>query len=219
MIAIVLIALWIIAGPPLPLGDSGGKGPGTYPGVSQITYGGSTLAYIITPNFSITSMNVTSTVGNITIPVPGKINVMAPQYVRCPDVCHWESYVLVYLMNRTISYGLSEDIVFVTISVDPWKETYEDATSYQKSRARDLLNKASWIWVLGDVDSMIKVWENFRVFVARSPDGLVVHSTDFYIFDKNGKILYIVRPTNEGWKNLDKLASGMWDLLYRVAKS
>lgn len=218
IIAIALVALSIIAGIPFQLGGSSGAGYGKSLGVSQITYEGSTLAYVITPNSSITTINVSSTIGNITIPIPGKINVMTPQYIRCPDICHWETYVLVYLMNRTISYGLSGNIVFVTIDVDPWRDSYGDVTSYQRSRAGDLLDKVSWIWVLGDVDSMTRVWENFRIFVARSQDGLITHSAGFYIFDKDGKIIYMVQPTDEGWRNLDKLAPRVWDLLYKIAK-
>lgn len=181
---------------------------------------GAGLAYVITPNYSVVSVAVNSTAGNITIPIPGKINVMTFQYLRCPNYCHWESYVLVYLMNKTVSSGLSGDIVFVTIDVDPWRDTYEDITSYQKSRAGGLLNKASWVWVLDDIGKMTEVWSNFRIFVARNPDDLsITHSVGFYIFDRNGKILYYVQPTDNGWENLDKLAPWMWDLLYKVAKS
>lgn len=189
----------------------------------QLRLGGETkadLAYMLTPNYSIVSMSVNSTAGNITIPIPGKINVMTFQYLRCPNYCHWESYVLVYLMNKTVSSGLSGDIVFVTIDVDPWRDTFDDIKSYQRSRAGALLNNASWVWVLDDINKMTDVWSNFRIFVARNPDDLsVIHSTGFYIFDRNGKILYYIQPTPYGWENLDKLSPWMWDLLYRIARS
>lgn len=223
---IALIASSLITGFPLQLGSPGSpSGAGLSissisPNTLAIEYGRTRLANVIKPDFSMASMSVNSTVGNITIPVKDKITLMTFQYIRCPDICHWETYVYVYLMNKTASYGLSRDIVFVTLEVDPWRSTFEDVIAYQKSRAGGLLNKVSWVWVLEGPDEMAKVWENFRVFVARDPGtGLITHSAGFYIFDRSGEIKYMVFPTEDGWKNLDKLAQGIWDLLYGVAKS
>ncbi|MEM1611103.1 MAG: SCO family protein [Sulfolobales archaeon] len=189
-------------------------------GVFEIKNGSTVLAYVIrNPNYSISTVEARSTAGNITLPITGKVSVMTFQYVRCPDICHWETYVLVYLMNKTLSTGLARDVVFITIDVDPWRSTYQDVTSYQSNRAGKLLNNITWIWVLDDVDKMDEVWRNFRILVFRDPNtGLISHSTGFYIFDREGKLKYIIQPTNEGWKNLEALSRGIWDILYRVVK-
>jgi len=225
VVIISLLASSLITGFPLRLGgpisssETGYSTSTISPNTLIITYGGINLAYVLKPDFSIKTMAVNSTAGGVTVPLPGKISVMTFQYIRCPDICHWETYVFVYLMNKTASHGLSEDIVFITLDVDPWRTTFEDVTAYQKSRARELLNKVDWIWVLENVDNMTKIWENFRVFVARDPNtGLITHSVGFYIFNRNGEIVYIVQPTEDGWKNLDKLAPSIWELLYKVAK-
>lgn len=143
---------------------------------------------------------------------------MTFQYIRCPDICHWESYVFVYLMNKTASYRLGNDIVFVTIEVDPWRSTFEDVKAYQRSRAGKLLDSVSWIWVLDSVDKMIEIWRDFRIFVARSDDGTITHSAGFYIFDRDGRLVYIILPTQDGWRNLDKLAQEVWNIIYSIAK-
>ncbi len=190
-------------------------------GVFEIKSGSTVLAYVIrNPNYSISTIDVGSIAGNIKLPITGRVSVMTFQYVRCPDICHWETYVLAYLMNKTLSSGLAGNVIFVTIDVDPWRTTYEDVTSYQSRRAGKLLKNVTWIWVLDDVDKMARVWENFRIFVARDPNtGLITHSVGFYIFDKEGRLIYIIQPTKEGWSNLEDLSKGVWDILYRVAKS
>ncbi len=221
-IAIVAIATLAIAGFLQQAFSPGQQGQGVAEegGVFEIKSGSTVLAYVIrNPNYSISTIDVRSTAGDIKLPITGRVSVMTFQYVRCPDICHWKTYVLVYLMNKTLSLGLAGNVAFVTIDVDPWRTTYEDVTRYQSSRAGKLLKNVTWIWVLDDVDKMVRVWENFRIFVARDPGtGLVTHSAGFYIFDKEGRLIYIVQPTEKGWSNLGDLSKGIWDILYRVAK-
>jgi protein SCO1/2 len=187
-------------------------------GVEYIKADSTVLAYVIkNPNFSITTIYANSTHGNISLPIKAKVSIMTFQYIRCPDICHWESYVFVYLMNKTASYKLGNDIVFLTIDVDPWRSTFEDVISYQRSRAGKLLDSVSWIWVLDSVDKMVEIWRDFRIFVARSDD-LITHSAGFYIFDRDGRLVYIIQPTQDGWRNLDKLAQEMWKIIYNTVK-
>lgn len=191
---------------------------GSSEGSEYIKADSTVLAYVIkNPNFSITSIYANSTYGNISLPIKGRVSIMTFQYIRCPDICHWETYVFVYLMNRTASYGLGNDIAFVTIDVDPWRSTYEDAISYQRSKAGKLLDSVSWIWVLDSVDKMTEIWRDFRIFVARGDDE-ITHSAGFYIFDRDGRLVYIIQPTQDGWRNLDKLAQEIWKILYSTAK-
>jgi protein SCO1/2 len=187
-------------------------------GVEYIKADSTVLAYVIkNPNFSITTIYANSTHGNISLPIKARVSIMTFQYIRCPDICHWESYVFVYLMNKTASYKLGNDIVFLTIDVDPWRSTFEDVISYQRSRAGKLLDSVSWIWVLDSVDKMVEIWRDFRIFVARSDD-LITHSAGFYIFDRDGRLVYIIQPTQDGWRNLDKLAQEMWKIIYNTVK-
>jgi protein SCO1/2 len=187
-------------------------------GVEYIKADSTVLAYVIkNPNFSITTIYANSTHGNISLPIKARVSIMTFQYIWCPDICHWESYVFVYLMNKTASYKLGNDIVFLTIDVDPWRSTFEDVISYQRSRAGKLLDSVSWIWVLDSVDKMVEIWRDFRIFVARSDD-LITHSAGFYIFDRDGRLVYIIQPTQDGWRNLDKLAQEMWKIIYNTVK-
>lgn len=192
---------------------------GSGEGGEYIKVDSTVLANVIkNPNFSITTIYANSTHGNISLPIKGRVSIMTFQYIRCPDICHWESYVFVYLMNKTASYRLGNDIVFVTIEVDPWRSTFEDVISYQRNKAGKLLDSVSWIWVLDSVDKMIEIWRDFRIFVARSDDGTITHSAGFYIFDRDGRLVYIILPTQDGWRNLDKLAQEVWNIAYSIAK-
>ena len=212
---VVAIVVLFITGYPGQGGSSIAPGGA---GTEEIRSGSTVLAYVIrNPNYTINSIDVRSNVGNITLPIKGKVSTMTFQYLRCPDFCHWETYVYVYLMNKTAATGRAGDVVFVTIDVDPWRDTFEDIASYQKSRAGKLLDSVSWVWVLEDPDKMTRVWEDFRVFVARDPStGLITHSAGFYIFDREGRLVYIIQPTREGWSNLEALSRGVWDMLSRV---
>lgn len=182
--------------------------------------GGSVISVYSYPNWSYTTMVLNSTVGPVEIPVKGKITVMTFQYLRCPDICHWESYVFAYLMNRTVSSGLGDRVVFVTIDVDPWRDTLDDVRKYQAmwiGRSGVTPDRVSWIWVLDDPDKMDQAYKNFKIFVAPTSEGLITHSAGFYIFDQSGRLAYVVLPKD--WSRLDSIAASVWSLVENVAKS
>ncbi len=145
-----------------------------------------------------------STEGEFTFPVKGKVNVITPQYVRCPDICQFESQMMVYVMEKLVAEGRATDVVFITIGVDPWDEDLNMARIYQEKVAGDLLDKVEWVWVLDSVGKMQEIYDAYDIYVEKTDTGLVNHFGGFFIVDRQGTIKYIVHPD--------------WDRIYDSAK-
>jgi len=68
----------------------------------RVGVGSSSYASVVGPdmlNRTVRSFTLNSTLGVITIPIEGRVSVLTPQYVGCPDVCHWETAILVALFQ------------------------------------------------------------------------------------------------------------------------
>ncbi|GBF09307.1 putative SCO1 protein [Aeropyrum pernix] len=168
-----------------------------------------------------------SSEGIIRVPMEGVVNVVVPQYVNCPDVCHWESAIMIYLMGELVERGLQDKVVFVTIGVNPYYETLEDGKRYMESVAGDYLDKGvRWIWVLDDVEKQEELWNMFGIAVSLycvKSDGSIIneltyddylkleesgecsfvgvnHTAGFIIVDGDGVFRYFMSPTEDGWK-------------------
>lgn len=168
----------------------------------------------------VESFELNSTEGLITFPIPGKINVVTPQYLSCPDICPLESIMLKYVMAKVVQAGWQDRIVFVTVNVDPWRDTPEKARNYINAYASDLIAKgAKWIWVVDTPEKMKKVWDSLNIYVEKDPEtGLVTHTGGFFIISPGGKLLYYLSPSSLGWSEPDKFAELLWDTLKRVAE-
>ena len=158
-----------------------------------------------------------STAGRVTVPVEGKVTVFIPQYVRCPDICHYETTIMKYLMLKLEEEGLLDEVVFVTVEVDPWRGTLQDAERYIRDNLEPLGVDANWLWLSGDdIDALRRLWLQLGVSVQRDPvTGLVQHTAGFYVVSRSGTLMYFIGPTSEGWKAPDRVA----DALYIVLKA
>lgn len=177
-------------------------------------------ASVATLDLPVKSFNVSSTAGPLVLPVPGMVNVITPQYVGCPDVCHWETAILVALFQYVVEGGLKDRAAFVTIGVDPWSENLDIARSYQRVKAGQWLDKGIlWAWVYDDVPLMERLWEEYRIYVERdNKTGLVNHFAGFIVV-VDGKIKYLVVPTAEGWAKPAEVARILYDIIRREAIS
>ena len=151
------------------------------------------------------------------MPVEGKVTVFIPQYVRCPDICHYETTIMKYLMLKLEEEGLLDEVVFVTVEVDPWRGTLQDAERYIRDNLEPLGVDANWLWLSGDdIDALRRLWLQLGVSVQRDPvTGLVQHTAGFYVVSRSGTLMYFIGPTSEGWKAPDRVA----DALYIVLKA
>ncbi len=168
-------------------------------------------------NTTLTPHTLQSTQGTITIPVKGKINIITPQYINCPDICPLETKMLLYIMNKTIEEKISDKIIFITIDVDPWRDNVNNTKAYMEYTAKKYLEKISWIWIVDDVEKMQVLWKELKIYVEKNmTTGLVAHTGGFYIIGPEGKILYFVAPNTEGWSNPLEFARGLWTIVYSM---
>ncbi|MCE4613503.1 MAG: SCO family protein [Desulfurococcales archaeon] len=165
-------------------------------------------------NRPVESLRVETSKGPMEIPVKGKVNVVVPQYVNCPDICHLESLMMKYAMKKAIEEGLEDEVVWVTIDVDPWNGSMEAAVNYMESIAGELLGEIEWIWVLDDLDNMRRVYDAYTMAVERDNEtGLVTHTALFYIVDRNGVLVYIVQPN---WDDIAGTGAVLWSKIKEV---
>jgi protein SCO1/2 len=178
-------------------------------------------------NFKVKPITAMSSAGEITVPIPGKVNVVLPQYVHCPDICHWETSILKYVLERLVAEGIQDEVVFVTLGVNPYYETVEDGERYLEEMVGDFLAKGvTWIWVQDDLETMKELWMEYRFLVKPycvKEDGTVEdlpvdltpedverlleecrflginHTGGFVIVDREGTYRYFIAPTDEGW--------------------
>ncbi len=174
-------------------------------------------AGVLRENKVVNEFSVVTNYGNITLPIKGKVNILTPQYLRCPDICHLESIMMYYVMTRAVEEGFYKDIVFITIDVDPWRDTLENATKYQKRIMKDLYGKITWIWILDDVDKMFDVYDRFKIYVKRDKEtGLIIHFGGFIVIDKNGVWRYTIVPTGDGWNRPYDVAKILYEKVKKL---
>lgn len=164
----------------------------------------------------VTRFTVNSTKGVIEVPVPGRVNVITPQYVGCPDVCHWETAILLALFQLVYENGLTDKVAFITIGVDPWSENLDIARGYQLARAKQWLEKnIYWAWVYDNLTVMNRLWGEYEIYVERdNRTGLVTHFAGFIVVVKD-RISYLVVPTAEGWSKPGKVAEILYNIIVR----
>ncbi|MEM2421048.1 MAG: hypothetical protein QW637_04675, partial [Acidilobaceae archaeon] len=96
----------------------------------------------------VRSFKASSTKGLIEFPVSDRINIITPQYVRCPDICHWETNILIALFEEAYKANALDRIAFITIGLDPWDEDLNLASTYQEARAGEWLKRGVyWAWI------------------------------------------------------------------------
>ncbi len=169
----------------------------------------------------VETFTLESTAGRVVFPILGKVNVVTPQYLSCPDICHLESIMMKYVMAKVAESGWQDRVVFVTIDVDPWKDNPEAARAYIDAYASDLLARGvKWVWIVDAPEKMQEVWDALRIYVEKDQEtGLVTHTGGFFIISPEGKLLYFLSPSSAGWKEPDKFAEMLWITLKKVVQA
>ena len=188
----------------------------------QDLIGPSSAVYQI--NRSMFPMILETTEGPIRIPIEGRINVFVPQYVNCPDICHIESMIMTYVMEKSIQEGFNDRIAWVTVEVDPWSTNESAVREYMESVAGDKLERGVlWVWVTEKGEKLEKLWGQLGIRAQKDPyTGLVGHTAGFYIVDGDtGMILYYIKPNtvpgSNAWEKPYDVAQGLYRLLKEMA--
>ena len=89
-----------------------------------------------------------------------KIVVLAFIYTSCPDVCLIISSNLQWTKMRLDEQGMSDEVVFLSVTIDPAKDTVDRLSRWTDATGYDWPHLTST-----DIDSLVSVWEDWNVVV------------------------------------------------------
>ncbi|MEH7276839.1 SCO family protein [Neobacillus vireti] len=124
-----------------------------------------------------------------------KLKLIEFIYTHCPDICPTTTQKMVQLkadLEKNNVYG--KDIEFVTITIDPYRDTPEVLLKYMN--AFQISNNNHWIFLTGDQENIKAEHEKIREiadslqFQYKDPgNGQFVHTSFTYLIDGNNKFI------------------------------
>ncbi len=116
-------------------------------------------------------------------------------YTHCPDVCPTTTQKMVGLKQDLIKKGVyGKDIEFVTITIDPYRDTPEILQDYKQGFG--LADDNDWIFLTGEKQNVKDAQKELRKitdalqFQYKDPgNGQFIHSTFTYLVDGNNKFI------------------------------
>ena len=141
----------------------------------------------------------------------GKVIVLSYIYTNCPDICHITSSKL-NTFKKSLNSKMKDEIVFVSISFDPYRDGPEALREHAKMMNLDLDN---WFFVTGSNENIKKVLSAGGIdpLIVNDPDNTgytFSHRDRISLVDKNGQIRMHYKGTNF---DDEKLSSDIMSLL------
>ncbi|HKV83519.1 MAG TPA: SCO family protein [Ktedonobacterales bacterium] len=99
----------------------------------------------------------------------------------CP---HADCSLMAEYINWTAQHlgARANDVEWVAISVDPWHDTPTTAKAFLQSRQVTLPMR----YLLGSLDQLTPIWNDFHMQAIEQNDGVVIHTTGVYVLDAQG---------------------------------
>lgn len=125
-----------------------------------------------------------------------KLKLIEFIYTNCPDICPTTTQKMNLLKKDLINEGIyGKDIEFITITIDPYRDTPEVLTTYKETF--EIKNDKNWIFLTGDpekntLDEQRRIAEvaNAFQFQFRDPgNGFFVHSSFTFLVDEENKFI------------------------------
>lgn len=126
---------------------------------------------------------------------PTKLKLIEFIYTHCPDVCPTTTQKMAALKKDLEKSGVfGEDIEFITITIDPYRDTPEVLSNYMKGFGIE--NSKDWVFLTGDKQNIKNEQKKIREigealqFQYKDPgNGQFVHTTFTYLIDENNKFV------------------------------
>lgn len=122
-----------------------------------------------------------------------KLKLVEFIYTNCPDICPTTTQKMVQLksdLEKSNVFG--KEIQFVTITIDPYRDTPEVLQKYMN--AFEITNSENWIFLTGDKENIKADQKKIREvaeslqFQYKDPgNGQFVHTSFTYLIDENNK--------------------------------
>lgn len=114
----------------------------------------------------------------------GSIVLLDFVYTECNGPCPVSTSARVQL-QKSLPDELRQQMHFVSISLDPLRDTPDKLRSYALERGADLTN---WSFLTGKADDVESVLRSYGVGVVRDADGEIQHVVVAFLIDPNGRI-------------------------------
>lgn len=124
-----------------------------------------------------------------------KLKLVEFIYTNCPDICPTTTQKMVQLksdLEKSNVFG--KEIEFVTITIDPYRDTPEVLQKYMN--AFEIPNNDNWIFLTGDQENIKDDQKKIREvaeslqFQYKDPgNGQFVHTSFTYLIDENNKYI------------------------------
>lgn len=124
-----------------------------------------------------------------------KLKLVEFIYTNCPDICPTTTQKMVQLkgdLEKSNVFG--KEIHFVTITIDPYRDTPEVLQKYMN--AFEIQNNDNWIFLTGDQETIKADQKKIRElgeslqFQYKDPgNGQFVHTSFTYLLDGNNKFI------------------------------
>jgi protein SCO1/2 len=133
------------------------------------------------PDFALTDQNgATVSLADLR----GKLVLLDFIFTSCPGPCPILTSAHVTL-QRSLPPELRARTRFVSISLDPVRDTPMELRSYAQKRGADL---TGWSFLTGDPEAVARVVQAYGVGTLRSPDGQLEHLVATFLIDPEGRI-------------------------------
>jgi protein SCO1 len=124
-----------------------------------------------------------------------KLKLVEFIYTNCPDICPTTTQKMVQLKgNLEKNKVFGKDIEFVTITIDPYRDTPEVLQKYMN--AFEIQNNDNWIFLTGnqenikaDQKKIREVGESLQFQYKDPGNGQFVHTSFTYLLDGNNKFI------------------------------
>ncbi len=129
-------------------------------------------------------------------------------YTSCPGPCPVQTARQVEL-QRSLPSALLERTRFVSISLDPERDTPEALRAYAEARGADL---GHWSFLTGPPAAVADVVKAFGVGSLRKPDGEIEHLMATFLIDPEGRIaeryVGLDQDTETMRRDLERVSAG-----------
>jgi protein SCO1/2 len=115
----------------------------------------------------------------------GQVLLLDFIYTNCPGPCPILTGTHV-AVQRALSPELAAKVRFVSISLDPARDTPEALRQYATARGADL---ARWSFLTGPPDTVTDVLERYGVGAKPAANGEISHLVITYLIDANGRVV------------------------------
>ena len=124
-----------------------------------------------------------------------KLKLIEFIYTHCPDVCPTTTQKMVELKEDLVEKGIyGKDIEFVTITIDPYRDTTKVLQDYKKGFG--IANDDNWLFLTGKKQQIeenqrqLRKITNALQFQYKDPgNGQFIHSTFTYLVDEKNQYI------------------------------